>query len=190
MVNANGIANRGEAEGRRRVLGVLTFCHLVNDYYFMVIPPLLPFLARDFQLTFFQSGLLVFIINIVSAFLQPVIGYFSDLKMLRRFVIVIGLLVFSLSFIALGVVPYYVILLIVLVAAAATCCAHTQVRDPQQTLDRPLPDCQVLHVGEGQRYLTHRHDALADAQAAVRHDVPAHLVVQPDHHVGQGRLDE
>ncbi len=114
MVNTNGIANRGEAEGRRTVLGVLTFCHLLNDYYFMIIPPLLPFLARDFQLTFFQSGLLVFIINIVSAFLQPIIGYFADLKMLRRFVIVVGLLIYALSFIALGVVPNYVVLLLVL----------------------------------------------------------------------------
>lgn len=114
MVNANGIANRGEAEGRRTMLGVLTFCHLVNDYYFMVIPPLLPFLARDFQLTFFQSGVLVFIINIVSAFLQPVIGYFSDLNMQRRLAIVIGLSIYALSFIALGVVPNYLVLLLAL----------------------------------------------------------------------------
>lgn len=37
-----GIAKK---EGRWGMLSALTFCHFVNDYYAMTIPPLLPFLA-------------------------------------------------------------------------------------------------------------------------------------------------
>jgi len=72
MDPGNARANRDIGDERWSVLGVLSFCHFANDYYAMVIPPLLPFLARDFQLTFFQSGILVFMANIVSSFLQPI----------------------------------------------------------------------------------------------------------------------
>lgn len=114
MVNKVLVANGDEAEGRWTALGVLSLCHFVNDYYSMVIPPLLPFLARDFRLTFFQSGLLVFMATIVSAFLQPVVGYFSDLKMRRRLAIVIGLGLYAFTFAAFGFVPNYAVLLVVL----------------------------------------------------------------------------
>lgn len=115
MGGENKIVMGGEAEGRRAMLGTLFFCHLVNDYYFMIIPPLLPFFARDFHLTFFQSGMVIFVVNIVAAVLQPFVGYYSDLKMLRRRAIVIGLLLYALSYYALSFVPSYAFLVLVLV---------------------------------------------------------------------------
>ena len=114
MDSGNTMEKRDEGEERWTVLGVLSFCHFANDYYAMVIPPLLPFLAKDFQLTFFQSGMLVFMANIVSAFLQPVVGYFSDLKMRRRLAITIGLSFYALTCAALGFVPNYTVLLVIL----------------------------------------------------------------------------
>ena len=113
-MNREVIAGSGEAERRWGMLGVLSFCHFANDYYAMVIPPLLPFLAKDFQLTYFQSGLLVFMSHIVSAFLQPIAGYIADIKMWRKATIVIGLTLYALMSAALGFVPNYVVLLAVL----------------------------------------------------------------------------
>ena len=114
MVHANSIAESSAARRRWNILGVLSICHFANDFYFMVIPPLLPFLARDFQLTYFQAGMLVFMANIVGAFLQPFIGYFSDVMMRRRLAIIIGLLLYALTAAALGLVPNYAILLVIL----------------------------------------------------------------------------
>ena len=84
------ITNLKRPEERWGILGVLSFCHFANDYYAMVVPPLLPFIAKDFHLSYFQAGLLVFMANIISAFLQPAIGYFADLKMLRKLTISFG----------------------------------------------------------------------------------------------------
>lgn len=113
---ANDVANPGNAEttGKWGVLGTLTFCHFVNDYYAMIIPPMLPLIAREFELSFFQSGLLVFMANIVSAFLQPIAGYVADIKMRRRLIIIIGLLLYGIMSVALGLAPNYMALLVVL----------------------------------------------------------------------------
>ena len=102
------------ARQRRTILSVLGICHFANDFYFMIIPPLLPFLARDFQLTYFQTGMLVFMANIVSSVLQPFIGYFSDVMMWRRLAIIVGLSLYALTTFALGLVPNYAILLVIL----------------------------------------------------------------------------
>jgi FSR family fosmidomycin resistance protein-like MFS transporter len=80
----------------------------------MVLPPLLPFLARDFQLSYLQSGVLVFMASIVSAFLQPVVGYLADIKMGRRLAIATGLLLYALTAAAIGIAPNYALLLVVL----------------------------------------------------------------------------
>lgn len=96
------------------MLATLTFCHFINDYYAMLITPLLPYLAREFQLSYFESGMLIFMANIVSSVLQPIIGYFSDLRMRRRFVIVLGLCIYALTSAALGLVQTKFFLLSVL----------------------------------------------------------------------------
>ncbi|MBW1920598.1 MAG: MFS transporter [Deltaproteobacteria bacterium] len=108
------ITNLKRPEERWGILGVLSFCHFANDYYAMVVPPLLPFIAKDFHLSYFQAGLLVFMANIISAFLQPAIGYFADLKMLRKLTISFGLALYGVMSIALGLAPNYYILLVVL----------------------------------------------------------------------------
>ncbi len=101
-------------EGRRGILSALTFCHFVNDYYAMTIPPLLPFLAEEFGLTYFQSGFLIFMANIVAALLQPIVGYVADTRMRRRLTIAIGLIFYAVTIAALGISPNYVVILIVL----------------------------------------------------------------------------
>ncbi len=96
------------------MLGALSFCHFVNDYYSMIIPPLLPFLAKEFQLTYLQSGLLVFMSYIVSSFLQPIVGYLADINMWRKTTIVIGLALYAVMSAVLGFAPNYAMLLGVL----------------------------------------------------------------------------
>ena len=54
--------------------------HLLNDSLQSVIPAMFPVLEKDLGLTFTQLGLIAFSLNMVASVLQPVVGYFSDLK--------------------------------------------------------------------------------------------------------------
>ncbi len=54
--------------------------HLLNDSLQSVIPAMFPVLEKDLGLTFTQLGLIAFALNMVASVLQPVVGYFSDLK--------------------------------------------------------------------------------------------------------------
>lgn len=55
-------------------------CHLLNDSLQSVIPAMFPILEESMGLTFTQLGLIAFVLNIISSFMQPVIGYISDKK--------------------------------------------------------------------------------------------------------------
>ncbi len=54
--------------------------HLLNDSLQSVIPAMFPVLEKDLGLTFTQLGLIAFALNMVASVLQPVVGYFSDMK--------------------------------------------------------------------------------------------------------------
>jgi FSR family fosmidomycin resistance protein-like MFS transporter len=54
--------------------------HLLNDSLQSVIPAMFPVLEKDLGLTFTQLGFIAFALNMVASVLQPVVGYFSDLK--------------------------------------------------------------------------------------------------------------
>lgn len=72
--------------------------HLLNDSLQSVIPAMFPVLEKDLGLTFTQLGLIAFALNMVASVLQPVVGYFSDLKP-RPYSLPFGM---TLSFLGIG----------------------------------------------------------------------------------------
>ena len=80
-----------------KLLGVLTSGHLVNDFYGVTLPFLLPALITEFSLRFFEAGLLSLAISLFSGILQPVIGNFADRFGRRKQIIMAGFFVFSLG---------------------------------------------------------------------------------------------
>lgn len=62
------------------VMFAIGACHLLNDSLQSVIPAMFPILEESMGLTFTQLGLIAFVLNIISSFMQPVIGYISDKK--------------------------------------------------------------------------------------------------------------
>ncbi len=95
----------------QKLLGVLTTGHLVNDFYSVTLPFLLPTLIVAFDLSFFEAGLLAIATSLLSGLLQPVVGYFADMFAKRKLIILFGFFAFSLGLIIAGFSVSYPMLL-------------------------------------------------------------------------------
>jgi len=83
----------------QKLLAVLTTGHLVNDFYSVTLPFLLPTLIVEFDLSFFEAGLLAIATSLLSGFLQPVVGYLADIYAKRKLVMQVGFFAFSMGLI-------------------------------------------------------------------------------------------
>lgn len=61
-----------------RVLGAISFCHLLNDLNQSLLPAIYPLLKSGFSLSFAQIGLITFTYQVVASILQPVVGLYTD----------------------------------------------------------------------------------------------------------------
>ncbi len=83
--------------GRARVLASLTALHTINDFYGLLLAPLLPALRAAFQLSYGQAGVIPFVSTGVSALLQPTLGYWADRHFLRRRLLVAGFVGYAVA---------------------------------------------------------------------------------------------
>lgn len=90
------------ARERNRALAVLTGVHTVNDFYGLLLPPLLPALRAAFDLSYAQAGAIPFISTGVSALLQPTLGYVADRRLARRSFMAAGFVAYGLATLALS----------------------------------------------------------------------------------------
>ncbi len=96
----------------QKLLGVLTTGHLVNDFYVVTLPFLLPTLIVAFDLSFFEAGLLTIATSLLSGLLQPVVGYFADMFAKRKLIILFGFFAFGTGLIIASFSVSYPMLLI------------------------------------------------------------------------------
>lgn len=89
--------------------GWLTLFIIGTDLF--VISPLLPFIAKEYELTPSSAGWMVTVFSLMYAISAPLFGWLSDRKG-RRFFIVLGLLLFCLANLLTAVSPSFTILLI------------------------------------------------------------------------------
>lgn len=61
-----------------RVLGAISFCHLLNDMMQSVIPAIYPILKSSFHLDFGQIGLITLTSQMTASLLQPLVGLYTD----------------------------------------------------------------------------------------------------------------
>ena len=62
------------------MLFAIGFCHLLNDMMQALLPAIYPTLKTQFHLNFAQIGLVTLTFQCTASLLQPVVGYFADLK--------------------------------------------------------------------------------------------------------------
>lgn len=63
-----------------RVLGAISFSHFLNDTIQSLLFAIYPLLKTSFHLNFTQIGVLSLVYQITASMLQPVVGFYTDLK--------------------------------------------------------------------------------------------------------------
>jgi len=63
-----------------KILGAISFCHLLNDMLSSLLPSIYPLLKSSFHLDFAQVGLITLTYQITASLLQPLIGLYTDRK--------------------------------------------------------------------------------------------------------------
>ncbi len=76
-----GLARNAQTTGTVfTVLIAVATCHMINDTLQAVLLSILPMLRDSFALTFTQIGLITMVFQVTASVLQPMVGYFADLK--------------------------------------------------------------------------------------------------------------
>jgi FSR family fosmidomycin resistance protein-like MFS transporter len=145
MIATRRLQAPGEKYRAYTLLATLTTGHMVNDFYAMVLPPLVPALLAAFGMSYFQVGLLSFCFYILSGILQPTIGHLSDKYAIRKKVIMAGFLINCAGFIAIGLSPSYVLVL----CSSLLCGLGAATFHPQSTnfLARTFPGARGRAMG-------------------------------------------
>jgi FSR family fosmidomycin resistance protein-like MFS transporter len=81
----------------KQIVPLSFFAHMVNDGAELVLPTLLPLMARDFNLSYSQIGVLGGSMVVAIGFGQMLMGYLSDLTGRRRVFVSLGLVLLSLG---------------------------------------------------------------------------------------------
>jgi len=95
----------------RRLLGLLSLGHLSVDVTGGALPAILPFLQREFHLSYLLLAAVIMTSNVTSSIVQPAFGIASD-RAPARFLLPLGVLFSVAGFAALGIAPTYGLLLL------------------------------------------------------------------------------
>lgn len=97
---------------------MIGFGHGVSHFFHLMIPPLFPWLMRDFGLSFTQVGLLTSVFFTISGVGQAAAGFFVDRLGARR-VLIAGMFLFAAAALILASAPGYAALILAAAVAGA-----------------------------------------------------------------------
>jgi MFS transporter, FSR family, fosmidomycin resistance protein len=122
-----------------KVLGAISFSHLLNDLIQSLLPAIYPLLKSVFSLNFTQIGLITLTFQLTASVLQPVVGLYTDHHP-KPYSLSIGMGCTLAGLIILAFAPNYAILLI----AAAMVGTGSSIFHPESS--------RVARMASGGRY--------------------------------------
>ena len=93
------------------VLLAIGLCHLLNDMMQALLPAIYPTLKVQFHLNFAQIGLVTLAFQVTASLLQPLVGYFADLRPMP-YSLALGMVATLIGLLVLSVAPNYPVLLV------------------------------------------------------------------------------
>ncbi|MBE0446934.1 MAG: MFS transporter [Actinobacteria bacterium] len=96
-----------------KTVTLLSVCHVINDSYMNLFPPLLPFIIPALGLSVSAVGWLMTFFSVTSSLSQLAIGYLTD-RLGGRFFILLGPLVAAIFMSSIGLINNYVLMAIAL----------------------------------------------------------------------------
>jgi FSR family fosmidomycin resistance protein-like MFS transporter len=93
------------------VLLAIGLCHMLNDMVQALLPAIYPTLKVQFHLNFAQIGLVTLAFQATASLLQPLVGYFADLKPMP-YSLALGMVATLFGLLVLSVAPSYPVLLV------------------------------------------------------------------------------
>jgi FSR family fosmidomycin resistance protein-like MFS transporter len=97
------------------ILFAISIVHLLNDWMQSTVTALFPILKDSLALNYTQIGMIALAMNITASLMQPLVGYFSDIRP-RPYILPIGVCFTLAGIIALAWAPYYSIILLAVIA--------------------------------------------------------------------------
>src|SRR6185312_5826428 len=92
------------------VLLAIGLCHLLNDMVQALLPAIYPTLKLQFHLNFAQIGLVTLAFQVTASLLQPLVGYFADLKPMP-YSLALGMVATLVGLLVLSGAPNFPVLL-------------------------------------------------------------------------------
>lgn len=93
------------------VLFAISAGHLFNDSVQSVVPALFPILQDTLNLSYFQIGLIAFVLNMTSSVMQPVFGYIADVRPTPYF-LPLGMFMGMVGLVGLAFANHFLIILL------------------------------------------------------------------------------
>ncbi|MET3289125.1 UNVERIFIED_CONTAM: FSR family fosmidomycin resistance protein-like MFS transporter [Brevibacillus sp. OAP136] len=109
-----------------KILLAISLVHLFNDTIQAIVPAILPIFKDSMRLTYMQSGIIVFALNMTSSVMQPVVGMFADRRP-TPIILPIGMGFTFLGVLGLALAPnYWLVLLSVLLIGLGSAVFHPE----------------------------------------------------------------
>jgi len=132
-----------------KMLLLLSLGHLVTDIYQGALPATLPFLKENLSLSYTMTGVLLMAANFTSSIIQPLFGYFSDIRE-KPFLLPAGCLCAGIGFSLLSLPSSYaLVLLLVVVSGLGIASFHPEGYKTAAnfTGEKPVTGMAVFSVG-------------------------------------------
>ncbi len=109
-----------------KILFLLSLTHLITDINQGAVPALLPFMKESLGLSYTSAGIILLASNLTSSIIQPIFGFFSDLRP-KVWLIPMGVLVAGLGIGLSGLSPnYWILLLLVVLGGLGVAAFHPE----------------------------------------------------------------